>query len=141
MLRLADLDARRERFARRIAAVLSAHAERSAPDVDERLRFAREQALQRARATSATAAADAQLVARATAALRGGDGSSLAWLRLASVLPLVALLAGLLLIQRWNTQAQIAAAAEIDAELLSDSLPPQAYRDPGFAEFLKAARE
>jgi hypothetical protein len=29
------------------------------------------------------------------------------------------------------------AAAEIDAQLLSDTLPPAAYSDPGFAEFLK----
>jgi len=43
----------------------------------------------------------------------------------------------LVLIQHWNTQAQIDTAAEIDAALLSDGLPPAAYSDPGFGEFLK----
>ena len=33
---------------------------------------------------------------------------------------------------------QIAAAAEIDADLLTDSVPPAAYNDPGFLEFLKS---
>ena len=32
-------------------------------------------------------------------------------------------------------------AAEIDALLLSDDLPPGAYADPGFVEFLKKPRE
>jgi hypothetical protein len=61
------------------------------------------------------------------------------WLRLASALPLFALVAGLLLIQESNTRAQIRAAAEIDAALLADDLPPSAYSDPGFGEFLKTA--
>jgi hypothetical protein len=32
---------------------------------------------------------------------------------------------------------QIQAAAEVDAVLLADDLPPEAYADPGFGEFLK----
>jgi Protein of unknown function (DUF3619) len=32
----------------------------------------------------------------------------------------------------------VLAAAEIDAQLLSDSLPPTAYSDPGFAEYLRS---
>ena len=31
---------------------------------------------------------------------------------------------------------QIAVAAEIDSALLADALPPTAYGDPGFSEFL-----
>jgi len=30
--------------------------------------------------------------------------------------------------------------AEVDAELLIDDLPPQAYTDPGFAQFVRANR-
>jgi hypothetical protein len=60
------------------------------------------------------------------------------WLRLASVLPLALLVVGLLLIQRTYLDQQIRAAAEIDEALLTDELPPQAYSDPGFAEFLKS---
>jgi hypothetical protein len=54
------------------------------------------------------------------------------------VLPLVALVAGLVMIQNWQTRTQISVAAEIDEALLGDDLPINAYRDPGFAEFLKA---
>jgi hypothetical protein len=41
-------------------------------------------------------------------------------------------------IQRLHNDSQISAAAEIDASLLADDLPPSAYSDPGFVEFLKA---
>jgi hypothetical protein len=34
-------------------------------------------------------------------------------------------------------QEQVDAAAEIDAALLADDLPPAAYSDPGFLAFLK----
>ena len=53
----------------------------------------------------------------------------------------MALAAGLLLIEHWQSNAQIAAAAEIDANLLADDLPPGAYSDPGFVEFLKSPRD
>jgi hypothetical protein len=42
------------------------------------------------------------------------------------------------LIQQQHVNEQIAAAAEIDADLLTDALPPSAYGDAGFLEFLKA---
>jgi len=53
------------------------------------------------------------------------------------VLPLLALVGGLLLIDRLQTDAQISVAAEVDAALLADTLPPTAYSDVGFVEFLK----
>ena len=46
----------------------------------------------------------------------------------------------LFLIDRSYTQSQIEAAAEVDSAILADDLPPEAYRDPGFAEFLKGER-
>jgi Protein of unknown function (DUF3619) len=60
------------------------------------------------------------------------------WLRVASVAPLALLLLGLLFIQRSYVDQQVHAAAEIDAAILTDDLPPQAYSDPGFAEFLRS---
>ena len=57
---------------------------------------------------------------------------------IASVLPLVALVGGLVLIQDWQNRTQISVAAEVDEALLGDDLPINAYRDPGFSEFLKA---
>jgi Protein of unknown function (DUF3619). len=53
--------------------------------------------------------------------------------------PLFVLVGGLVLIQNWQTRTQITAAAEIDEALLGDDLPINAYRDPGFSEFLKAS--
>ncbi|HET9643507.1 MAG TPA: DUF3619 family protein, partial [Burkholderiaceae bacterium] len=53
--------------------------------------------------------------------------------------PLVMLIAGLTVIEQVHYRNQISAAAEIDVALLADSVPPDAYRDPGFVEFLKTA--
>jgi hypothetical protein len=136
-----------ERFARRIAAALTAQqAAQPRHDVNERLRVAREQALagRPARHVESQTAAAGGIVGRTggVATLGGpSDGSdSPWWLRLSSLLPLALLLAGLLLIDRHYTQSQIEAAAEVDAALLADDLPPEAYRDPGFVEFLKRER-
>lgn len=137
-------EARQARFAFRVANRLSGGAEALQPDFSERLRFAREQALERARRARAVAPAAAATpslvsVGRSAALLAGGgDGW---WVKLGSLLPLAALAAGLLLIQHLHDESQIATAAAIDAELLADDLPPAAYTDPGFAEFLKTPQE
>jgi Protein of unknown function (DUF3619) len=133
-----------ERFARRVAAALT-EQQTAVPrrDIEERLRVAREQALMRAREANLTAPAPAAVSRTAGgAAVLGGPGSGDTpwWLRLSSLLPLAVLLAGLFLIDRHYTQSQIEAAAEVDAAILADDLPPEAYRDPGFAEFLKVER-
>jgi len=123
------------RFARNIAARLNEHAQTVAPEIGERLRFAREKALETARRARVDASVQG-VDARGTAVL--GFSHSRWWLRAASALPLAALVAGLVLIQQWQTRAQISVAAEVDAELLGDDLPINAYRDPGFVEYLKA---
>jgi hypothetical protein len=129
-------DAMQARFARRVVARLSDGAGDLGGDVAERLRFGRERALERAALARKTAASSSPVgvTGGGGALLGGGTGW---WLRAASVLPLVALLVGLVLIQRWQTTAQISVAAEVDAALLADDLPPTAYRDAGFVEFLK----
>jgi hypothetical protein len=58
----------------------------------------------------------------------------------ASFVPALALTLGLIAIDKLNLTQRIEAAAEIDAALLADDLPPSAYADPGFAEFLKQSR-
>jgi len=127
-------EAMESRFARTIAARLSERAENVAPEIGERLRFAREKAVAAGR------------LARSGAEVQGaGDGSAILglsrsvwWQRIATVLPLAALVAGLALIEDWQTRSQISVAAEVDAALLSDDLPINAYSDPGFVEYLKA---
>ncbi|MFT3955673.1 MAG: DUF3619 family protein [Piscinibacter sp.] len=133
------LDALQARVAYRLAGRLSEQADRLDDDVSERLRFAREKALERAQQARAAQARPVVGVSASGAAILGHAGGW--WVRLGSVLPLVALAAGLLLIQHLHGQAQIAAAAEIDAELLADDLPPAAYSDDGFVEFLKTPRD
>lgn len=136
----AALDALQARFALRVAAHLTERSQGLEADVGERLRFAREKALEQARASRTASTSQSVGVSAAGALLLGRSGSGW-WMKLASVLPAVALIAGLLLIQQWQTDDQISAAAEIDAALLADDLPPVAYSDAGFAEFLKTPRE
>ena len=136
---LAAVDALQARFALRVTARLTERSQELGGDVTERLRFAREKALERARAARTAEAHTRVAVSRAGAAILGGGPGW--WLKVASVLPALALAAGLVLIQRWQDNAQVSVAAEVDAALLSDDLPPKAYSDAGFAEFLKTPNE
>ncbi|MFG6440880.1 DUF3619 family protein [Roseateles sp. LKC17W] len=141
-----ELDARVSRFGRQVAAGLTEQSAALPHDVAERLRFAREQALARAaqaRAAQVASVPAAVVIAQAeaTLALGGDNGGNGLWAKLVSALPLLLLVAGLLLMQRSHVNEQIAATAEVDSELLSDSLPPAAFSDPGFAEFLRDAEE
>ena len=135
-----DAQALEQRFAACMAAGLSSQAAAVPHDISERLRVAREQAIVRAREArrvQAPAAAPATVVAgHARGSLLMGGGPAW-WQRLASVVPLAVLVAGLLLIQQQVVSEQVEAAAEIDSSLLADDLPPDAYSDPGFAEYLK----
>lgn len=145
--RIAEAEALQERFALRVTSRLSEQADNTSHDITERLRFAREQALQRASAARKTASvvataptpADHVVAMGNTLALGGGPrgmGGSSWGFKVASIVTLIVLVAGLLFIQHGHATAQIEAAAEIDTALLSDTLPPSAYNDPGFAEFL-----
>lgn len=133
------LDALRDQLARRVALQLDSQAQRLPHDIGERLRVAREQAVRRARESRLVEAAAPHAVAVRT----GADGSAALggtpswWVRIGSALPLLVLVVGLLLIQHLQENAEISAAAEVDSALLADDLPPDAYGDPGFVEFLK----
>ncbi|HJV72353.1 DUF3619 family protein [Ideonella sp.] len=132
-----DVERIEARFGLRIGALLNERAERTPHDISERLRVAREQAIAQARASRlAGAPADLVVGTGRTAVLGRQPG----WLfRFASVVPLVLLVAGMVLIDEWHDRAQIEAAAEVDVALLADELPPDAYSDAGFVEFLKEA--
>ncbi|MFG6414802.1 DUF3619 family protein [Roseateles sp. DC23W] len=150
------------RFGARVGVALTERNAALPHDVSERLRFAREHALARAAQARAAATAAATAVISpaavqlgATLALggSGGNGGSMTgpagpnpggaglWSMLMSALPLLLLAAGLLLMAMGQENEQIAAAAEVDTALLSDSLPPAAFTDPGFSEFLRDAEE
>jgi hypothetical protein len=140
----ANEDTRVARFGLRVAAGLNEQAQTLPPNVAERLSFAREQAMMKARSARAAQAqaAPASVLVRSGAALSLGRGSdSPRWLKLTSLLPLILLVFGLLLIQHSQWYEQILSAAEIDTGLLSDKLPPAAYGDPGFKEYLSDEQE
>lgn len=124
-----------DQFGRAVAARLSAGTEEMPYEVRERLRAARVRALQ-ARKKPAVA----PVIARnggGTAALALGEGKPSLFNRIASVLPLLLLAAGLVLIHTVQTERRANELAEVDAALLTDDLPPAAYADPGFVQFLK----
>jgi len=130
------LEAIEARLALRLASCLNEAAEAVPHDISERLRFGREQALARAalvRRQSVVAATSVQSSGKAAVL----SGPPTVWWRFASLMPLAVLVAGLVVIQQHHDQEQIAVAAEIDAALLADELPPAAYRDPGFSAFLQ----
>jgi hypothetical protein len=132
-----DEHAIESRLATRLAGVLSARVDDMPRDIAERLRFGREQAVARAQQMRVAAPASVVGVSSRGAALLGGFVPW--WQRAASALPVLALLAGLVMIDRLTVREQVLAAADIDAQLLADDLPPAAYSDPGFAEYLRTA--
>jgi uncharacterized iron-regulated membrane protein len=97
--------------------------------VAARLRAAREQALERQRPAPAPALAWADNV---LGRFEGWGGLSLRVL-----LPIAMLIAGLAGIYTWQQNQRAAELEEIDARLLTDDLPIDAYLDRGFQNWLK----
>lgn len=126
------------RLAGQLAAVLSEGVRALPHDITERLRFGREQALAKARqmrlAPQPAASSAAWLNSAGTLAL---GGPLPGWHRALSLFPLLMLIGGMFLIEHWATREQVVAVADVDAVLLADDLPPTAYQDAGFIEFLR----
>lgn len=132
-----EMTALEARFGVRVAARLHHGSQEVPHDIGERLRVARETAVARARHVKRLAAVQSPVVVHhhgGAATLSGGGDSW--WVKLSALAPLVVLLAGLLFVHEWQQLEQIDATAELDAAILSDDLPPAAYTDPGFVEFL-----
>lgn len=123
-----------DQFGRAVAARLDAGTEALPYEVRERLRAARVRALQ-ARKVPQQAPVIVGRGASATLAL--GDGRPGLWNRIASILPLLLLAGGLVLLHSVQSDERASELAEVDAALLADDLPPSAYADPGFVQFLK----
>jgi hypothetical protein len=125
-----------DRFGLRIAARLSDAADDLPYDISERLRAARAQALGK-RKVSITRTATSVAVSGGAATLTFGNEYLSWWDRVVAALPLLALVLGLIAISIIQNDNRTTELAEIDAALLTDDLPPTAYTDPGFAQFLK----
>lgn len=106
-------------------------------DITERLRVARQLALaQRKPLMQSRLAKNAHVNNNGSLTAPADEGLNL-WSILASALPLLALVVGLMTIQ-WVQQDNVTSEiAAIDSALLTDELPPDAYTDAGFAQFLK----
>jgi hypothetical protein len=129
-------DENRDRFARLIAARLSDASNDVPHDISERLRAGRMRALEQHRNTRLRLASAVNSNGSSASLSLGGDNFTL-WKKLASFVPLVALVAGLIAIAVAQEESRTNEIAEVDTELLTDDLPPAAFTDPGFAQFLK----
>jgi hypothetical protein len=129
-------DILQDRFGSRLAARLSDGNEALPYDISERLRAARMQALAK-RKSARLQTAPVVLGSGNTAILGFGDDRWSLWGRLGAVLPMVALVVGMVVINVIQDENRASELAEVDVALLTDNLPPAAYTDPGFLQFLR----
>jgi hypothetical protein len=123
-----------DQFGRRVALRLEAGTDELSYESRERLRAARVRALS---VRKPTEVAPVVVGRGGSATLALGEHS---WFhRIGSVLPLVVLAAGLVLIHVSQSDGRASELAEVDAALLTDDLPPAAYADPGFVQYLKSS--
>lgn len=131
---------RADRIARNITARLHDGSESLPYDISERLRAARMQALAK-RKIAAFEVRTAPVLVSSNGSVTlgmGGEGSGW-WNALVSAVPLMALVVGLVFITISQDELGANEVAEVDAALLTDDLPPSAYADPGFMQFLKTS--
>ncbi|MEN9995678.1 MAG: hypothetical protein RL462_454 [Pseudomonadota bacterium] len=134
----ANLDMTRvDRLGQALARRLNEHATELPHDISERLRVARMQALEQRKREPAKVTAPQLVMAGGPNISPSDEGLNL-WSRLASALPLIVLMIGLASIHVFQNEHRTNEIASLDAELLTDDLPPDAYTDPGFLIFLKS---
>jgi len=122
----------------KLASYLSLGTDELPHDISERLRVARIQALSQ-RKISKMKSAHSVVPNGGSAALTWGHEEGLGlWGRIGSIVPLIALVVGLLFINSIQNDNRARELAEVDVAILTDVLPPAAFADPGFIEFLKA---
>lgn len=131
-----QLTSSQDRFGGRVAARLSAGTAELPYDVQERLRAARMQALAKRKRVAGLRMATGVSASGGAATLTGDEGVTW-WHVVASVLPMIVLVAGLVMIHTVQNERRANEVAEVDAALLTDDLPPDAYTDPGFIQFLQ----
>lgn len=135
-----QLDVLQNRYGLKTASYLSAGATGLSHDISERLRAARVQAVAQRKVVKLETAGEVHH-SGGSAVLGWGSGKGFGWLAgLGSALPLVALIVGMLVINSVQSDNRAAEIAEVDAALLTDELPPAAFADPGFVQFLKSGR-
>ena len=138
----AHAQAAADRYALRVTARLSQGADELPYDISERLRASRMQALAKRKKDKVPVRVAAPVVihnGHSAALGRGGQDAGSWWSALVSAVPLMALVVGLVVINTAQDESSANDLAEVDAALLTDDLPPAAYADPGFVQFLKTS--
>lgn len=125
-----------DRFGLQITARLSDAATDLPHDISERLRASRVRAISK-RKVAYTRTATSVMASGSAATLTFGSEHLSMWNRIAALIPLLALVLGLIAIDVVQNDNRVNELAEIDSALLTDDLPPAAYTDPGFTQFLK----
>lgn len=121
-----------DELARRIASVLDESASNIAAPAAERLAAARKQALVRHQARPVSAWG---WILVASGGPQSGDGTGRNNLR--AVLLAAALVSAIAIAMNWHATSTGPDIAEIDAQLLTDELPINAFLDQGFDSWLK----
>lgn len=130
-------DVIQDRFALKLASYLEDSTSDLPYDITERMRAARYQAIAQRKTASVRAPATAT-VGQAVAVGWGSDEGFNWWSGLGSALALLALVIGMLAINAIQDDNLAQEVAEVDEALLIDALPPAAFSDPGFVQFLKS---
>lgn len=134
-------DILQDRFALKATSYLAASTADLPYDISERLRAARMQAVAKRKIASTQTAAGVVNTGGSSVALSWGSSDGLGWWgRIGSIVPLIALVIGMLAINSIQNDLRAQEVAEVDAALLTDDLPPAAFSDPGFLQFLKTNR-
>lgn len=131
-----------DRFARHITTRLSEGEALLPYEVTERLRASRERAVseRRREASVLHAQASTETSSQGSTLTMGSPNEGAGWWRtLISAIPVFALIAGLVIYNSDTEQSMLSEVTAVDTALLTDDLPPAAYSDPGFIQYLKTS--
>ncbi len=123
-----------ERIANRIRQCLNHGLDNISPTAERRLQAARHHALMHQKQP----AREMILAAPGSAALTGDFPHGL---RARQMLAIAALLIGMAAASIWHAHQYISDLEDVDSALLTDSVPPEAFLDKGFAAWLDDSSE
>ena len=132
-----NTEALQDRFALRAVSYLATGTTDLPHEITERLRAARFQAVAARKIAKTQPAVQTSIQGNSVTLTLGGEDNSSGWSRVAAFIPLALLVGGLLLINIIQRDNRAQELAEVDVALLTDALPPAAFSDPGFIQFLK----
>ena len=134
------VDTKEREFALAVRRALDESAEGLPQPTLARLALARRAALQRKKPEVAPQTAPVAAMSPAFAGTMGAHPPVVRAPRFVLMWPMFALVAALIGVAYWEDQQRIADTADIDAAMLSDELPLNAYLDHGFNAYLSRTR-